>query len=152
MDKRRANKYCSFFCYQESRKKNSKELNCVCKQCSRKFYKKPSAIKNGEGKFCSKECKHENQRLGIEMKGESYNDRHLLRQSSRYKSWRILAKKIRGDKCEKCGIKDRSFCKCCGNRIYLHVNHVKPFATYPNLRFDPQNASVLCPKCHLGLR
>jgi 5-methylcytosine-specific restriction endonuclease McrA len=64
----------------------------------------------------------------------------------------LAAKKLKQDKCEKCGIKDRSLCECCGNRIYLHVNHIKPFATYLDLRFNPQNASVLCPKCHLGLQ
>lgn len=150
-DKRRAYKFCSFSCFQKYRKIHPPEPNCKCKQCGRMFYRKPSAIINGEGKYCSRQCKHEAQRLGIEIRGESYSDRYLLRQSSQYKSWRLASKKLRGNKCQKCGIKDRTICKCCGNRIYLHVNHVKPFATYPEFRFDPQNSSVLCPKCHLGL-
>ena len=151
IDKRRKYSFCSFLCFKQYRKSHPPKSNCKCLQCEKEFYKKPSAIKNGEGKYCSRQCKHEAQRLGIEIRGESYNDRHLLRQSSQYRSWRLVAKKLRGNKCQKCGIKDRTLCKCCGNRIYLHVNHVKPFATYPELRFDPQNSSVECAKCHLGL-
>jgi 5-methylcytosine-specific restriction endonuclease McrA len=120
--------------------------------CKKDFHLKPSAIKNGQGKFCSRSCKIENQRLGIEVRNESYNDRHLIRQSSEYRTWREKAKRLKGNKCEKCGIKDRSICKCCGTQIFLHVHHIKAFATYPELRFNPQNASVLCPKCHLGHR
>ena len=151
IDKRRAFKFCSSECYREYRKTSKKDNNCKCLQCDKEFYRKPSAKVNGEGKFCSRECKHENQRLGIEIRGESYSDRHLIRQSSKYRSFRQAPKKLNGNKCQKCGVKDRTLCKCCGNRIYLHVNHIKPFATYPKLRFDPLNTSVLCQKCHLGL-
>lgn len=151
IDKRRAYKFCSFICYQQYRETHGPVNNCTCQQCGKEFYRNQSEIRNGEGKFCSRLCKHENQRLGIEIRGESYNERHLIRQSSKYRSFRLAAKKLHGNKCQKCGVKDRSICKCCGNRIYLHVNHVKPFATYPESRFDPSNASVLCPKCHLGL-
>ena len=151
IDKRRVYKFCSFDHWIKYRKTVKKKPNCKCLNCGKEFYKKPSAIRNGEGKFCSRECKHQDQRLGIEIRGESYKDRHLLRQSSAYKSWRRKAKQLKGNKCEKCGTKDRTVCKCCGNKIYLHVNHIKLFATYPKLRFEPTNASVLCPKCHLGL-
>lgn len=152
-DNRRKYQFCSANCYRKFRKEKAvnKPSNCICGICGKEFYRKPSAIKNGEGKFCSIECKHQDQRLGIEIRGESYKDRHLLRQSSVYKSWRQKAKQLKGNKCEKCGIKDRTTCKCCGNRIYLHVNHVKLFSIYPKLRFEPTNATVLCPKCHLGL-
>lgn len=152
IDKRRAYKFCSFQCYQEWRIKNPPEANCKCLMCKKDFHLKPSAIKNGQGKFCSRSCKIENQRLGIEIRNESYNDRHLIRQSSEYKTWREKAKRLKGNKCEKCGIEDRNVCKCCGTQIFLHVHHIKPFATHQKLRFDPQNASVLCPKCHLGHR
>lgn len=151
-DKRRKYLFCSFNCYQESRKNHKPDPNCTCGECGNNFYRKPSAIKNGEGKFCSKECKHKNQRLGIEIRGESYSDRHLIRQSSQYKAWRSAAKKLKQNRCEMCGIKDGSICECCVNKIYLQVHHIKPFSTYPDLRFDLENASILCPKCHSGLQ
>lgn len=144
----RKNSFCSRWCYFDFRKKHPPENNCTCQWCQRLFYKKESAIKNGEGKFCSRECKLKSQRQGIEIRGESYNERHLLRQSSQYKCWRLKAKQLKNFKCEKCGIKEGTTCPCCGVRIQLHVHHVQDFATHLELRFDPLNASVLCPKCH----
>lgn len=120
-----------------------------CLICKKEFHRKPSQVlKDGAGKYCSRKCKHIGQREGIEIVGESYQQRHLIRQSSKYKSFRLAAKKLRGNKCEKCGIVDGTICKCCGNVIHLHVHHIKAFAIYPQLRFDPTNSSVLCPKCH----
>lgn len=140
--------FCNRKCYYEYRNSNLKPPNCECGVCKKKFRIKPSAIKNGEGKFCSNECKHKSQRFGAEISGESYNDRHLLRQSSQYRCWREAAKKRANYQCEECGKKDKSKCDCCGTKIYLHVHHVKSFAAFPEDRFDPSNSRVLCPKCH----
>jgi len=142
------NSFCNQKCYFAFKRLHRPEANCICEWCQEKFYRKQSAIKNGEGKFCSRKCKHTAQREGIIIRGESYNDRHLIRQSSAYKSWRAAAKKLKGNRCEKCGAEEGKKCDCCGYIIYLHVHHIKPFSTYPELRFDPSNASVLCPKCH----
>lgn len=149
-DKRRSFKYCSFECYLKNRKLNPlAKSNCKCENCGKEFHLKPSAIGDrGQGKYCSFKCKIEVQRQGIEIRGESYNDRHLIRQSSQYRTFRTKAKQLNGNKCQKCGVKDKSECECCGNIIYLHVNHIKPFATYLESRFDPTNANVLCSKCH----
>jgi hypothetical protein len=148
-DKRRAHDYCSWDCYSKYRKENPRtKNNCKCKVCGKEFHAKPSAILRGIGVYCSRECKHEYQRMGIKMGKESYTERHLLRLSSQYKVWRRDAKKLHNNVCDKCGVKDRTKCKCCGNIIYLHVHHVKAFAAFPELRFDPQNSSVLCSKCH----
>ena len=35
-----------------------------CKICGREFYVKPSRLKRGEGKFCSKKCQFEGQKKG----------------------------------------------------------------------------------------
>lgn len=35
-----------------------------CKKCSVEFYAKPSWIKNGFGKYCSRKCSHESSRKG----------------------------------------------------------------------------------------
>lgn len=34
------------------------EPNCVCLNCGKEFYTKPSHIARGGGKYCSKECRH----------------------------------------------------------------------------------------------
>lgn len=53
-----------------------------------------------------------------------------------------------GHKCERCGVEDGKTCECCGVRIRLHVHHIKSFSRFPEVRFDPANSEVLCPKCH----
>lgn len=144
-DKRRSMKFCSWNCYDIYRKSRTLPPNCKCKNCGKEFHRKPSAIKHGEGSFCSMNCKKEFQRVDL---NESYNQRHLLRQSSQYKAWRRAALKLHDNKCEKCGVVNRTVCKCCGTEIILHVHHIKPFSSYKEGRFDPANSSVLCPKCH----
>ena len=142
------NIFCKQQCYFDFKRDNPPEPNCKCLQCGAEFRRKPSAIKNGEGRFCSIKCKHKFQRNGIEERGESYNDRHLIRQSSAYKSWRRAAKKRANYQCEECGLKEKTICKCCMVEIFLHVHHIKQFATHKDLRFDPLNSRVLCPACH----
>lgn len=152
-DKRRSMKFCSYDCYTKYRLLNSKKNNpnCTCGTCGKKFYIKPSSIKQGMGKYCSRHCKHLSQRLGAEITGESYTDRHLLRQSSAYKKWRRDAIKLHDNKCDNCGVEQHSTCECCGTTIYLEVHHVERFAANKDRRFDTTNSSVLCPKCHRAI-
>lgn len=62
----------------------------------------------------------------------------LIRQSREYREWhrKVLARDFHT--CQKCGQKG-------GN---LHVDHVMPFAFYPELRFDLLNGRTLCAPCH----
>lgn len=39
-------------------------------------------------------------------------------------------------------------CDCCGATEKLHAHHIMPFAKYPALRADPENAASLCVTCH----
>ena len=39
-------------------------------------------------------------------------------------------------------------CVNCRSAGRLHVHHVKPWAEYPELRFDPSNLITLCQPCH----
>lgn len=41
----------------------------------------------------------------------------------------------------------KQFCKQRGG-IKLHADHIKPFAFYPNFRFDLNNGRTLCKPCH----
>lgn len=48
--------------------------------------------------------------------------------------------------CVLCG--DHSYKNRTGGHCYLHLDHIKPWALYPELRLDMSNARTLCRDCH----
>lgn len=60
------------------------------------------------------------------------------RLSKEYKEWRLKILKRDGHACVK-----------CGSNQELHVDHVKSFALFPELRFEISNGRVLCKNCHM---
>lgn len=63
-------------------------------------------------------------------------DRH----STAYSEWRraVLAR-------------DKSRCVACGATAPLHAHHIKPWASFPEQRFDVGNGVMLCAPCHQAL-
>ena len=71
-------------------------------------------------------------------KGGITPENRRIRGSSEYKDWRI-----------KVFQRDDYTCQDCGSRgIYLHADHIKPFAYYPELRLVIENGRTLCRPCH----
>lgn len=70
------------------------------------------------------------------------------RQGWQAREWREKALERAGHRCQKCGVEHGRICECCGIKTTLHVHHLKSFAKFPDLRYDPENSEVLCPKCH----
>ena len=61
-----------------------------------------------------------------------------LRTSFEYEDWR-----------RKVFERDDYSCQECGDRgAYLHADHIKRFADYPELRFEVSNGQTLCIECH----
>ena len=62
------------------------------------------------------------------------------------RSWKIL----RYQAFEKYGNR----CQCCGARpedgIALHVDHIKPKSTHPEVALDLNNLQILCEDCNIG--
>jgi hypothetical protein len=63
------------------------------------------------------------------------------RLTGKYRDWRFAV--IKRDKytCQECGAKR-------GNGNVLHVDHIKPFSLFPELRYEVNNGRVLCMECH----
>lgn len=60
------------------------------------------------------------------------------RSSSRYKKWRLAVLKRDNYTCTNCGDTDG----------LLHVDHIKQFAMFPELRLAMNNGRTLCVPCH----
>lgn len=61
-----------------------------------------------------------------------------IRSSSKYKNWRKSVFE-----------RDNYTCQECRTRgVYLEADHIKPFAYFPDLRFDLENGRTLCKPCH----
>lgn len=65
------------------------------------------------------------------------NDR--IRHSAPYKLWRKSVFERDGFTCVWCG----------HNGGHLNADHIKPFAYFPELRFDINNGRTLCFSCHM---
>lgn len=77
-------------------------------------------------------------------KGGVYPEQLRIRHSPEMKQWSRDILKRDNYTCVKCGRKRK-----VGDRVVLEADHIKPFAEYPELRFDLNNGRTLCRECHL---
>lgn len=90
-------------------------------------------------KFCSKKCADEG---GLRHSGKDHPNYKAngRRRQPRGKMGAWSRKVLSRDEatCQECGAKD----------VELHAHHIKPFETYPELRWDVDNGLTLCFRCH----
>jgi hypothetical protein len=80
---------------------------------------------------------------GTNWKGGVTEENYRIRRSGKYADWRTSVFKRDDYTCQHCG--DRA---AVGHRVELHADHIKPFAFYPESRFDINNGQTLCVPCH----
>jgi 5-methylcytosine-specific restriction endonuclease McrA len=69
----------------------------------------------------------------------------IARGKSEYKEWRLKVFERDNYTCQDCG--DHNY-SGRGQTMQLHPHHIKPFATFPELRYEVINGVTLCPPCH----
>lgn len=111
------------------------ELSCL--NCKSNF-----SVRNYrklEAKFCSRPCAYQYNNHGKTSKNEK------IRKSKEYALWRYSVFFRDNFTCQKCGIKNKNG---LGKTIELHVDHIKPFSQFPELRLALDNGRTLCTNCH----
>ncbi len=115
----------------------------VSKETKLKISKSRIGNQWGKGHVVSEEAK---KKIGAAHTGEKNwswrggvtNKYKKIRNSVEYKLWRNAVLK-----------KDNYTCVWCGvSKEGLHVDHIKPFILFPELRFAIDNGRTLCLKCH----
>ena len=148
------------------------EIKRICQICGKKFYAKPSNVKRGKDKFCSRKC------YGIWRSKNICGENHprwkgginsilqQIRHSEKYLKWRSDV-----------FIRDNFICQKCNNRssqghsvileshhkipFYKLIEEVKNYLPLLNLYdgamayiplWDISNGVTLCRKCHYKTR
>lgn len=122
-------------------KKHAFRSNCII--CGKLFFCQPFQAKYRKRRTCSKMCGFKLMTITAEKKRlENGVTQHQIDRRIRYSKkmdiWRIAV-----------FAKDDYTCQNCGKRgDYIQAHHIKPFAYFPELRFEISNGQTLCRECH----
>ena len=147
-------KFCSHACRGEWRSKNwlgDKHPGWLggirekqCQYCGATFSLKPRQpiTTFRTQKFCSKACADKG---GIRYEGDAHP---LWKANSRTKDRRGK----HGSWARAVIARDLAICQNCGiSGVELHAHHIKPYAKFPELRWEIGNGLTLCYKCHWAM-
>jgi len=85
---------------------------------------------------------------GDNMGSKAYNwkggNRRDTKNNIDYKEWRIKVFERDNYTCSYCGIRNGR-----GITVYLQAHHLMSWADFPKLRYDVENGTCLCKKCHI---
>ena len=134
-----------------SGKKNYKWVgeknNHICILCNKKFRL------TGDRKYCSYKCYWKSKK-GIwtgsnnpRWRGGTTTENSKIRNSEKYKLWRMNVLKRDRFSCVICGYRSRQSLAHGDKKCDIRVDHIKPFSLYPKLRFELNNGRTLCIPC-----
>jgi 5-methylcytosine-specific restriction endonuclease McrA len=126
--------------------KGHNRRRAICNTCHKEFeYYGCEGVRN----CCSRACFHKY--MIVHMKGSNKGSKNgnwkngatdktiLIRESTEYRHWRKAVYE-----------RDNYTCQICHKRgVRLAADHIKPFALYPELRFELDNGRTLCFDCHI---
>lgn len=140
-------------------KNGSLYWKCAC-DCGNIVIVRSDALISGRCESCgclNRECASER------MSHQSGADNHMYgRTGSKHPNWQggitpehsIIRNSFAMKSWRKAVFERDSFtCQLCGddNGGNLNAHHIKPFALYPELRFDVDNGLTLCESCHIDI-
>lgn len=138
--------YCSENCFIKHANEKAFRFNCII--CGKEVLIQPSQIKYRNRQTCSMDCsgvhktlKAEKERIENPPTPGLLNRR--IRYSKKMKLWRLGVFSRDNYTCQNCGARNGN-----GSTVVLHADHIKPFALFPELRFELSNGRSLCVPCH----
>lgn len=119
----------------------ARAFNFPCAICSTPIFTQPAQVRLRCRSTCSIGCRSKLARQRAEEKRHGYT-KHQLDRLARYS---VEAAKWRKAVFER----DDYSCQVCRVRGgYLEADHIKPWAYFPDLRFELSNGRTLCRPCH----
>lgn len=134
------NKYCSRKCCDKNKKGKPAWNKGKPSPWSKNS---PNLFKKGHTPWCKGLKGIRTGPLNNNWKGGVTPEHKLIRRSPEYKEWRTKVFERDNYTCVQCKA------KCVeGFKVILEADHIKPFAKFPELRFDLDNGRTLCQPCH----
>lgn len=133
--------YLKVICSKECYRKISFSFPCAV--CKTPVYTQPAQLRLRARKTCSQNCRRVILRdLALEKQKRLGHTKHQLDRMARYSAeaaeWRQSVFQ-----------RDNFTCQTCQARgTYLEADHIKPWAYFPELRFELSNGRTLCRPCH----
>ncbi len=141
-----ARQFCSAACRHESMRKPPPQ---TCLECGKEFRVSPSMKRLRNIERCSKACwakalsKRQRGAANSQWKGGIASGERRPRACAEASAWRKAVFARDNWTCQACGARSRK-----GSPVKLNADHIKPFATHPELRWDLSNGRTLCVECH----
>lgn len=134
-------RFCSRDCMVINMKKSA--FNFPCSICQKPIFIQPTQLKYRARSTCSPDCRKKLRDKRTKEKHESgVLTKHQLDRAERYSKkasdWRKLIFERDDYTCQFCGVRG----------TYLEADHIKPWAYFPELRYELSNGRTLCKSCH----